>query len=105
MVLKANCICLPKKRRRLKKTLLIMKFLAFFLFVASLGATAHGYSQGITISQKNVPLPTVLKEIERQSGYRFFYNESLLQKVTNVSVEVKNATLGDALDACLKDQP
>src|SRR5437868_11293953 len=102
MALKANCNRLPGKRRDLAKTLLIMKFLAFFLLVTSLAASARGYAQGITISQKNVSLQTVLKEIEKQSGYRFFYNESLLQQVNKISVDVKNATLPDALEACLK---
>src|SRR5689334_4506801 len=105
MALKANCIRLFKKGRGSLKTLLIMKFLAFFLLVATFGVSARDFAQGITISQKNVPIQTVFKEIEHQTSYRFFYNDNLLQEPIKVSVDVRNVSLLEALDACFKELP
>src|SRR5690554_2527057 len=47
--------------------------------------TSHAFAQ-ITVNVRNKPLREVLKEIERVSDYRFFYNESLtgLEKMTSV---------------------
>lgn len=77
-----------------------MKFTAILLFIACMQVSAKGYSQ-ITLSEKNVPLTKVFKEIQKQSGYDFIYTYEVVQKEGNVSVAVQNATLQQALDACL----
>ena len=64
-----------EKRRYLIKTLLIMKFIAIFLFAAGLQVSATGFSQTITLTQNNVSLKKVFREIEKQSGYQFFYKD------------------------------
>lgn len=61
-------------------------------------------STSITINKKNVSLETVIEEVERQSGYKFEYNNHLFKNKMKVSVSLKNATLKKALSACLKDQ-
>lgn len=64
----------------LLKTLLLMNFTAIFLLAICLNAGAKGYSQQISISEKDVTLEKVFKEINRQTGYTFVYTESLLKK-------------------------
>jgi TonB-linked SusC/RagA family outer membrane protein len=97
---------LPKPGlRRMRKTLLVMKFTAIFLLVACLQVSANGYSQTFTLSESNAPLTKVFSKIEKQSGYLFWYNNALLQQARRVDVNVKDATLQQVLDICFKDQP
>jgi hypothetical protein len=58
----------------------------------------------ITISKTNVPLLTILSEIEKQSKYTFFYNETLKQ-ASIASVDVKDMPVSKVLEYCLKNQP
>src|SRR5690606_25643305 len=41
----------------------------------------------------------------KQSGYFFWYENSVLQKTGNVSVDLNDVSLKEALDACFKNQP
>ena len=91
-------------QRILTKTLLVMKFTAIFIFLASLTASAKGYSQ-VTLKEKNVPLQKVFKQIQKQSGYDFLYSFELLEQAGKVSIDVKNVSVIEALEACLKDKP
>jgi TonB-linked SusC/RagA family outer membrane protein len=91
-------------RRVLIKTLLIMKFTAILLFIACLQVSARGYSQ-ITLSEKNVPLQKVFRQIQKQTGYDFLYSVELLQQAGKVSIDVRNVSIDQALDLCLKDKP
>ncbi len=87
-----------------KKTLLIMKFTAIIFLAACLAANANGYSQQITLSARNTPLEKVFSEIEKQSGYQFFYKVALVSEFRNVSVVLKNASLQQTLTQVLQDQ-
>ena len=62
-------------------------------------------AQSISVSYKNAPLQKVLKDVEKQSGYQFFFNESLIAKASPVTVEIKNETLEKALQLCFQQQP
>lgn len=93
------------KRRPLTKTRLLMRLSAIFLLAACLQAGAHGFSQTITLSQTNAPLRTIFREVERQSGYQFFYKERLLKKAPPVTIHVSNASLEKVLDLCFKNGP
>jgi TonB-linked SusC/RagA family outer membrane protein len=98
MLLKALC---PRIPAGLTKTLMIMKFTAIIVLSACLTASANGYSQ-ITLSVKNAPLQKVFKEIQKQSGYDFFYTYELLQQAGNVSVKVDKVPLEKALEESLR---
>jgi len=81
-----------------------MKLTIVILIVACLQVSAKGYSQFITLSEKSASLEKVFNSIKQQSGYVFFYNYDLLKSAGKVSIDIKGATLTEALDACLKDQ-
>lgn len=87
-----------------KKLLLIMNVTAIFLITACLTASAHGYSQKVTLDEKNVPIEKVFKVIEQQTGYVFFFDYALLAKAKKVTITAKNADLLQVLDLCFKDQ-
>lgn len=90
----------------LSKILLIMRLTTFFLVIVFLQAGAKGYSQEkITLRNSNISLERVFKEIGRQSGYDFLYNDRVVSNENTVSINVKNASLKEALDQCLKGQP
>lgn len=92
------------KRQRLSKTLMVMRLTAFLLTIASLHASAGGFSQ-ITLTCKNTPLEKVFREITRQAGYNFVYGSDVLQKTENVNISVNDAGIEKVLDIILKDQP
>ena len=82
-----------------------MKITTILLLAACLQVTAkEGYSQKITLSQNNVSLKTLFKEIEQQSDYQFFYKEKLLKNTKNVNIKVANASIEEVLALCLTDQ-
>ncbi len=85
--------------------LLIMKFTAIFLLAASLQVSAIGHSQKVTLSAKNTTLQKVFKEINRQTGYQFFYKDELLNKAGKVNINVKDVSVEEALNICFWEMP
>lgn len=71
-------------------------------FVTMCAATAT--AQRITLNGEYT-LENAFKEIEKQSGYNFFYNYDLVQRAAKVTVHVNDVALEDALNAVLKNQP
>jgi len=82
-----------------------MNLTAILVTAACLTAGARGYSQQVTLNEKNAPLQKIFREIHRQTGYEFFYNDDLLQQAGKVTVQIKNAPLEEVLNLCFKDQP
>lgn len=88
-----------------RQTLLVMKMTAVLMLAAFLQVSARGYTQQINIHRKNASMESVFNEIEKQSGYQFFFKTELANLFKKVSVSLKDASLEEALQACLKDQP
>jgi TonB-linked SusC/RagA family outer membrane protein len=88
-----------------KKLLLAMKLTVTILLAACLHVSARGFTQTITYSGKNVPLPTVFNVIKQQTGYHVVYNPDWLEKAKPVSISVTNVPLKEFLRLTLKDQP
>lgn len=83
----------------------IMKLIAIFLFAACMQVSAKGYSQNVTLNMKNAPLQKVFKEINRQTGFQFFYKDELLKDAGRVDIEVKDATVDETLKQCFANLP
>lgn len=92
---------IPKKSGLGKNLLRIMKLITLILLTACLTAGARGFTQ-ITLSEKNVSLQKVLREIQKQSGYDIFCAYNLLQQAGTVSVKLRNVSLETALHETLK---
>jgi TonB-linked SusC/RagA family outer membrane protein len=90
-----------RSHRTAKSTLLAMKLTSIILLSACLQVHAKGYSQ-ITLSETNVPLQKVFKEIQKQSGYDFLCAYELLQEAGTVTIKVNNVSLQQAVVECLK---
>ncbi|HRQ52426.1 MAG TPA: carboxypeptidase-like regulatory domain-containing protein, partial [Agriterribacter sp.] len=76
----------------------IMKMTLLLLTVACLQVSANGYSQEkITLRMKTADIKRVLFAIEKNSGYRFLFDEDVVKGKPRVSVEVKDAPIDDVL--------
>lgn len=82
-----------------------MKLSTFIIIVTCLQASASGYAQKITLSEKDTPLKNILSKIEKQSGYLFWYENELLEHVPNIDLEIKNLTLNQTLDETFLNLP
>ncbi|HWJ29772.1 MAG TPA: TonB-dependent receptor plug domain-containing protein, partial [Flavisolibacter sp.] len=100
-----TAVFFPPGRKNTAKTLLVMKFLAIFLFAVCLQVSAKGFSQTITLSEKRITLQKLFLKINQQTGYQFFYKDQLLDKAGKIDIEVKNAPLTEVLQTCFKNLP
>ncbi|MBO9152003.1 TonB-dependent receptor [Chitinophaga sp. GCM10012297] len=82
-----------------------MKLTTFLLLVACLQISAKGFSQQITLKERNAPLKKVLKEIARQAGISIVYDESLLAKTSKVNIDIKDMPVKQAMNMLLLNQP
>lgn len=81
--------------------------LSLFLFVLAIifWSQRAGAEQGITLAEKDSPIEAVIKKIELQSDYRFWYESKVLRAARKVNIQVKNAPIKTVLDICFTDQP
>lgn len=86
----------------LSKLFLAMKMTAFLLVMGLLHVSGKAVSQKINLTATNMPLEKVLGDIKRQTGYLFLYDNKQLNSLQPVSVSLKDASLQQALDACLQ---
>ncbi len=84
-----------------RKVLLLMKLIICLLILSLTQVNAKLLSQTITFQGKHVTIEKVLKEVERQSGFNFFYkyDEDLMSK--SIDVRFKNTQLKTALEELL----
>src|ERR1700734_2479648 len=77
-----------------------MRWTAILLVIGLiyLGPAAHGQ---ITLKEKHAPLEKVLGDIEKQTKYVFLYDPDSV-KTKPISIELKNATLQETLEKCLR---
>jgi type II secretory pathway component GspD/PulD (secretin) len=54
-------------------------------------------AQNITLNMERTSIKTILQEIQKQTSYRFVYNDVLVEVETVTSISVRNATLETAL--------
>ena len=104
MFLTAICETLPGRQGLLRKSILIAFLLITLPFFSALQVFAENSSQGISISGENIPLQKVFKKITKLTGYSIFCDYHLLQQAGPVTVNVRNASLEEALSTCLKDK-
>lgn len=86
-----------------KQTLLTMK-LTVLLIIASLCVNAEGLGQKITLSLKNASLEQIFNQVKQQTEFSFIWDEPTLKGAHPVDINVKNATIPEVMDYCLKGQ-
>lgn len=79
-----------------------MKLATIIIIISCLHLSAAVYSQNIRVSGTDVTLKTVFSKLKKQSGYTFFYRSELVNPL-KVSVDIKNATIDQAMEQCLQN--
>src|ERR1700761_9527303 len=82
-----------------------MRLIMLLMVVGLLLAALSDNAQVVTLNMKKVPIQKVFTEISRQTNISIIYKESTLAGVPPVTVNVKDATVKDALDQCLQGLP
>jgi TonB-dependent SusC/RagA subfamily outer membrane receptor len=95
---------LPKKEFN-GEIVRIMKLTAIILLLVSLQVRAGGLGQIITLSEKDVPLEKVFKQIQEQTSYMFLNIPHMLVGAPRVNIYVENASINEVLALCFKGQP
>lgn len=90
---------------RLKKLLLVMKLTTLLILIGFLQVNAAVYGQRININASNISIETLFKQIEKQSGYSFFYKANTLKNLPKINVEIDNGTIDEVLAKCFKNKP
>lgn len=87
---------------KLYKLLIVMKLTAILLIVVCLQASATGYSQNdVSISVKNIELKKLFSLIQKQTSYRFLYEDEQLPKDTRINLDVQKASIQTVLNSVL----
>ena len=84
------------------KIFMIAKCILILVIVSSFQAFSKGYSQSkINISIKNASIKKALKEIEKNSDYRFLYNDDVMTGHEISTFSLTNASIDDAMHTLL----
>ena len=93
----------PHSARLRQKIQRIMKLTALLMIIGTLHVCAGASAQKITLHEKNVSLTKVFRDIRKQTGLDFFYDAALINQAGAVSIDVKDASLQEALDDCFRN--
>lgn len=92
------------RKRKVLKLFLLMKLTIVLLLTGTLGVSANGFTQSVTLHLKNATLKQTIREIQRQTGFNFLYTKQMVENTPLVNVQVTNVSLQDALNECLRKQ-
>jgi len=83
-----------------RKILLVMKITVFLMLTFMLNATAKVYSQlgKVSLQLENREIADVLREIENNTEYSFFYQREQIDVTRKVSVDVEDKSVKSVLD-------
>lgn len=77
-------------------------YLMRILYIFCLSLISSSLFSQITVDLKNKPIKDVLKEIEKVSTYKFFYNEDLKGLGKTISLKVSDATIDTTMGKLLE---
>lgn len=91
--------------RKLKtQIVLAMKLTMILLLATCISVSARTGAQTVTLNKKEASLKSVLKEVEAQTGYQFFFAVSLEQKFKPVTAQFNSLPLMQALEKIFANQ-
>src|SRR6478672_10818633 len=99
-----KCFLTVYKKPLQSKVLLAMKLTTLLTFFFTLNVAASGFGQNkISLKVKKTEIGGVLRSIEKQTNYRFLYNDKLDDIRDKVSLNVKEVNISEALDLLLEN--
>jgi TonB-linked SusC/RagA family outer membrane protein len=97
-----KCFLTVNKNPLQSKVLLVMKLTTLLTFFLTLNVAANGFGQEkINLKVKKTEISGVLRSIEKQTIYRFLYNDKLEDIRDKVSLTVKDVDINEALSLLL----
>lgn len=66
---------------------------------------AQAQDAAVTINLKDASVLELFKEIKKQTGYKFIYNEDYLADIAKISINASNRPVKDILNDVFKDTP
>ena len=86
-----------------RQLFLAMKLTTLLLFLTFMQVYAKGYGQGkISLRLQEISIRQLLKEVEKQTDYRFVYHNEALPENKKLTVNVKDAELDEILSKALE---
>ncbi|MFB2120786.1 TonB-dependent receptor [Parapedobacter sp. 2B3] len=82
-----------------------IKLIILIMTTACLQLSANVFGQRVTLNEKDATLTKILKKIEKQSGYTFFYNRKDVKDLGPINLSVSNESVNTALEKLLKNKP
>ena len=86
-----------------EKIFKIMRFSFLFIFLIHIKLAAIGYTQSINLDVSNMELRQVIKTIEQQSDYRFFYTDGLSDLNRKISLNLNDQSIDQVLALLFDD--
>jgi len=74
-----------------------------FVFVASVSASVYSQNTKFTLDTQNKTVRDVLKSIEAQSNFRFFYNDGFIGLNKTVDLQIEDMLVEEILDKLIAD--
>src|SRR5688572_21836011 len=97
-----KCFLTVVKKPLQSKVLLVMKLTVLLTVFFTLNVSADGFGQErISLRVKKTEIGGILRTIEKQTNYRFLYNNDLQDIREKVSLTVREAELGEVLSLLL----
>src|SRR5690554_2820867 len=98
-----DLLSVPDKNGEIKKTILTIKLTIISFLISLLGVSASSYSQNtrLDISLNGGTMVDLIKQIEANSEFYFYYQKEELKELDQLNLEVSNATLMDVLGMAL----
>ncbi len=95
-----------RKSRIWRKSVMIMKLTTIFYFVCLMQVSATVYSQAtlFKLNAENKTVVEVLREIEENSNFRFFYQNEQVDVNRRVNINANNVTVEQLLDDVFEGQ-
>lgn len=86
------------------RILLTMKLTTLFVFILTMQVAAGGFAQQkISLRETDASIKSLLKQIERQTEYRFVYSNNSLPAEKKLSVAIEDALLDEAMKTVLRE--
>ncbi|HEU4470362.1 MAG TPA: SusC/RagA family TonB-linked outer membrane protein, partial [Flavisolibacter sp.] len=100
---------LLQRRRRSNACLLTTVHYTKLIFPLLLAFSLHAGARGgapksFTLNMRNAGVEDVIRQLQKQSGYRFFYNSGQVRTLNRVTVSVQNESLENILKKILGDR-
>jgi len=105
--MKKNDYCTSRKFGGKLKLLIIMKLALLIIAVTLIQVNAAVYSQNgkFSLTAEDTQIKDVLKELEDNSTYRFFYTDNLVFLNNKVNFKMRNSSVEEVLDKLLLKSP